>query len=96
MASFWVQNGQHNGIKIMKKMIFFLLKFPDTQMAFLILDICGSSKNKATFGSKKHCTTDQQKELVEKSEISPKLPSYITFCHPGVTDDCTNQFLVKF
>ena len=30
-----------------------------------------------------------------KSEFSLKLPSYITFCRPGVTDDCTNQFLVK-
>ena len=38
----------------------------------------------------------QQKEQLEKSEFSPKLPSYITFCHPAVTDDCTNPFLVKF
>ena len=31
-----------------------------------------------------------------KIEFSLKLPSYITFCRPGVPDDCTNQFLVKF
>ena len=43
-----------------------------------------------------HCTAGQQKEQLEKSEFSQKLPSYMTFCRPGVTDDCTNQFLVKF
>ena len=31
-----------------------------------------------------------------KSEFSPKMPSHIAFCRPGVTDDCTNQFLAKF
>ena len=31
-----------------------------------------------------------------KSEFSLKLPSYITFCRPGVTDDCSKLFLVKF
>ena len=38
----------------------------------------------------------QQKEHLENIQFSPKLPSYITFCHPGFTDYCTNQFLVKF
>ena len=40
--------------------------------------------------------TAQQKEQLDKSEFSPKLPSCITFCRPGVNDDCTMYGVSRF
>ena len=58
--------------------------------------LTGTSTACANFISMLHCTAGFQNEQLEKSEFSPKLPSCVTFFRPGVTDDCTNQFLEIF
>ena len=40
--------------------------------------------------------SDHISRKINFTSFSPKLPSYIAFCRPGVPNECTNPLVAKF